>query len=109
MPIQFLLILLFILGFWLWTANRRAAELAQFHAQKSCRQQGVQWLDDSVVLNKVRLKRATIGLAFVWEFRFEYSTTGANRKPSKLAISENRLLWVLEPERDDLSHGLEKH
>lgn len=109
MPTQFFLILLFVFGFWLWTANRKAAELAQRLARKSCQQQGVQWLDDSVVLNKVRLKRAAVGLAFVWEFRFEYSTTGANRKPSKLAISENRLLWVLEPERDDSSQGLEQH
>lgn len=63
-----------------WSAGRAAAEAAIAHGRRACERAGVQWLDQSVPLVRLRLRRGPSGrLGWERQFRFEYSSGGEDR------------------------------
>ena len=83
-----------------WSSARAAADLASHHGREACARAGVQWLDHSVMLVKLALRRAPDGRLRVQRtYRFEYSTRGDDRHAGSLALLGNELQWISEPER----------
>jgi hypothetical protein len=65
----------------------RSKEQARAAGRRACDNAGVQFLDDSVVLTRVRLKRDARGaLAFWREYRFEFSVHGVGRHPGHVIL-----------------------
>ena len=84
-----------------WSGARAAAELAAAYGREACARAGVQWLDQSVHLVKLALKRAPDGRLRVQRtYRFEYSSRGDDRRAGSLALLGRDLQWISEPDRD---------
>lgn len=84
-----------------WLEAMRSKELARAAGKRACEQAQVQFLDDTVELVRVRVKRDDHGrLGFYREYRFEFSDDGADRRRGALALFGKRVLRVsLEPHR----------
>ena len=82
-----------------WSEARAAAELASHYGREACARAGVQWLDQSVMLVKLALRRAPDGRLRVQRtYRFEYSLQGDDRRAGNLALLGRELQWISEPE-----------
>lgn len=88
------------IGFW-WT-GARARELAIEHARNACRAQHVQFLDQSVALQRVRPSRAPGGSASLKrEFAFEFTDAGEYRDRATVLMNGRHLVRVNFPYRRD--------
>ncbi len=75
-----LLIILFLaLLAWFWYDSVKARELAMKESFFSCQQRGLQFLDASVFLKKIRFRQTTNGFRFYRQYGFEFSKGGYHR------------------------------
>ncbi|WP_162140744.1 DUF3301 domain-containing protein [Arenimonas oryziterrae] len=87
-----------------WSAGRAAAELAVHHGRRACYHAGVQWLDQSVHLVKVRLRRSESGwLGWERHFRFEYSSGGEDRRAGLVIMHGRALAGLVGPMPEEAS------
>ncbi|MDO5506203.1 MAG: DUF3301 domain-containing protein [Pseudoxanthomonas suwonensis] len=83
-----------------WSASRRAAERAEQLGRDACRHAGVQWLDQTVHADGLRLRRHDNGwLGLERSFRFEYSEDGSDRHVGRLLLHGDRLVAFSGPTR----------
>jgi len=81
----FILLLAALAGFWL--DSLRALETARHAGKRACNSAGVQFLDDTVTVTAMALKRRTGGqLAIRRTYHFEFSDTGDNRLEGTLIL-----------------------
>jgi len=67
-------------GWFLWS-SLRAREAANAALRPACRAEGYLFLDDTVALHRIRLRRDEHGRANIERvYRFDYSDTGDNRR-----------------------------
>lgn len=98
MPTLLILMLLFAAGFFYWSAARAAAERAESVGRNACRVAGVQWLDQTVHADGLRLRRGHDGrLGFERSFRFEYSVDGSDRYIGRLVLRGGELVSFSGP------------
>jgi hypothetical protein len=92
---EVLLLGLFGAGAWYWYAGMQAREQAVAVSRRACTDAGLQLLDDSVALRRLRLARNDNGqIQFQRDFRFEFSDTGDNRRPGVVRMLGERVEWV---------------
>jgi hypothetical protein len=92
---EILLLGLFGAGAWYWYAGMQAREQAVAVSRRACADAGLQLLDDSVALRRLRLARNDNGqIQFQRDFRFEFSDTGDNRRPGVVRMLGERVEWV---------------
>jgi len=78
-----------------WSDALRSLDNARAAGRRACQEADVQFLDDSVALTRLRLRRAAQGsLAFWREYRFEYSTDGTDRHPGYLIVHGKQTLQL---------------
>ncbi|MCP5279570.1 MAG: DUF3301 domain-containing protein [Thiobacillus sp.] len=78
---------------WHWWDGLQKRELALVAAQRACAQAGVQFLDASVSLRKMSLRRDENQRArFYREFAFEYSASGDDRQVGRVYMLGARVL-----------------
>jgi hypothetical protein len=88
-----LLLLLFAALGWFWWDSLQKRELAVRAARQTCERAGVQFLDASVALRKMALRRDTNQHAKLYrEFAFEYSLQGDDRQPGRVYLLGTRIL-----------------
>ena len=81
-----------------WSEARAAAERASRLGREACARTGVQWLDHSMMLVKLALRRAPDGRLRVQRtYRFEYSVQGDDRRAGNLVLLGRELQWISEP------------
>lgn len=98
MPTLVILMILCAGAFALWSAGRAAAERAEKLGRDACHASGVQWLDQSVHLQGVRLRRHDAGrLGIERTFRFDYSQDGFDRHVGRLVLLGDRLVAFTGP------------
>jgi hypothetical protein len=98
MPTLLVLMLLFAAGFFYWSAARAAAERAEAVGRNACRAAGVQWLDQTVHADGLRLRRRHDGrLGFERSFRFEYSIDGSDRYIGRMVLRGGELVSFSGP------------
>jgi hypothetical protein len=98
-----------LVGFW-WT-SARARELAIEHARRTCQQQQLQFLDQTVSLSKIRLSRTSTGSScFRREFGFEFTDYGEFRDGATVIMRGNALERVHFPYiRDEQGNRIYTH
>ncbi len=85
---------LLVLG-WLWWDGLKKRELAINAARRVCDQAGVQLLDETVAMKRMRLRRDDRQQIRLYrEYGFEYSDTGDNRLPGRIYLLGDRVLDV---------------
>ena len=86
--------------FFMFTDARAAAERAAEIGRDACAAAGVQWLDQSVHANGLRLRRKDDGwLGLERSFRFEYSEDGHDRHIGQVVLLGDRLVGFSGPTR----------
>lgn len=81
-----------------WYSGRAAAETATVIGQRACTRAGVQWLDQSVHLLALRLRRGPDGwLGLERHYGFEYSTGGQDRHAGRIVLHGRRLVALAGP------------
>ncbi|MHB8534155.1 MAG: DUF3301 domain-containing protein [Sulfuricaulis sp.] len=95
-----LLIMAAAAGYWLQAMGSK--ERARAAARTACERDQVQFLDDTVALVKLRLRRNERGrIVFYREFRFEFTSDGAYRYPGTVTLMGARVVQCsLGPYRD---------
>ena len=79
---------------WFWFDSMQAREKAVSGARRYCRQNDVQFLDDTVALGWLGLRRRDGLLHFLRVYVFEYATSEATRHHGVVAIFGRRLLQI---------------
>lgn len=80
------------LGGWFVFDALRARETATRAARDACREQGLQFLDDTVQGARTRLARDAEGLMRLQRtFAFEFSDDGVNRRAGRVVLLGGRL------------------
>lgn len=90
------LLLLIALGA-TWYHVLRLREYATRHARKLCDRDGVQLLDDSVALHRLRAQWRRGALHVVREYRFETSRGGDDRQPASITLLGDRIVATRMP------------
>lgn len=96
---EFILLILLSLGVLFLVSALKAKELAVSAAINCCRKSGVQFLDGTAVLKKLRLLKTSNGtFRFYRYFTFDYSEDGSNRKQGEVMMLghqvERASLWL---------------
>jgi len=76
---------LFLLG-WFWLDSLRAREMATQICHAVCNAHNLQFLDQTVVLRRLRLRRTDAGLRWRRVYRFDFSEEGIGRRNGYLVL-----------------------
>jgi hypothetical protein len=92
---------LFALIAYYWIHAMRTKEMANRAAEQHCKLMEVQFLDQTVFLKKLNLKRNAHGhMAFMREYYFEFTVSGEDRYFGRVFMVGNRIESVnLDPHR----------
>ena len=86
---------------WFWFDSLRAREIANGLCDEVCRRQNAQFLNGTVGLSRLGLRRDADGrLRIRRVYGFEYSHTGAERRHGTVILLGTRLETFLLEERD---------
>lgn len=92
---------------WLWLDGARARELATGICAESCRKLRLQFLDETVSLARIGIRRTPYGLRIRRMFRFDYSLEGTGRRIGHIILVGTQLealdMDLPEPERPGTS------
>ena len=91
---------------WFWWTSAQSRETAVALPRRACAQCQVQLLDETVTLSKIRLQRNASGSMQIarW-YRFEFSTSGDNRRDGVVGTLGKKLLSMhLDIDHDELVH-----
>lgn len=82
-----------------WVNARATSELASHYGRRACEEAGVQWLDHSVMLERISLRRAPDGwLRLLRRYRFDISINGQDRHRGHLELLGRELCWIHMPQ-----------
>lgn len=91
------------LGAW-WYHALRARERATAIARELCANHGLQLLDDSVALHRLRVNLRG-GLAVTREYRFEVSLGANDRRTASVTLRDARVIASSVPSSDPPAHA----
>ena len=96
---DFTLFVVLVSAFLYWLDSIRAKEIATLHSRQACKKYLLEFLDETVSIKKLRLRRNSRGqLAFYREYQFEFTSTGERRYKGVTRLLGKQLLDVeLEP------------
>lgn len=84
-----------VAGAWFWNDTLRARDRMLETCRRLCRELKVQFLDDSVVLTRIRLGRGAGGWPeFTREYQFDFSGDGQDRWHGRASLAGRRVLSV---------------
>ena len=86
-------LLLVVAAGWLWLDSVKARDGAIFACRRACDSEGLQFLDDSVSVSRLKVERDDEGVLRLRRVHdFEYSDTGDNRHPGSIVMLGHRVL-----------------
>jgi hypothetical protein len=95
--IELSVLLLFLAAGWFWLDSLRARDVALDGARRACEAEGVQLLDWTVAVKKIRLGRDEEGRRFQRTYEFEFSDTGNNRIGGSITVIGRQMLALNLP------------
>jgi hypothetical protein len=100
-PAGFFMVVFAVLGFFYWLDSMQAKELARRIGKARCDQEGVGFLDDSVVLKRVGLRRSPRSrISLYRKYQFEFTSDGSRRYRGEIELLNKQLDSVtMEPYR----------
>ena len=79
-------ILCLLLVGWFWLDSLRARELATEICRAACGQRNLQFLDQTVALRQLRVRRTDSGLRLRRVYRFDFSEEGVGRRSGYIVL-----------------------
>jgi hypothetical protein len=71
---------------WFWLDSLRAREIATGICRTACRQRDLQFLDQTVALDRLQLQRTYTGLRWRRSYSFDFSEVGIGRRNGYLVL-----------------------
>ncbi len=91
-------LLIFLAAGWFWLDSLRARDVALDGARRACEAEGVQLLDWTVAMKRIRLGRDEEGRrGFQRTYEFEFSDTGNNRIGGSITVIGRQMLALHLP------------
>jgi len=81
----FVILILLLLG-WFWLDSLRAREIATEIGRAACKKRELQFLDQTVALHHLRLRRIDAGIRWRRTYRFDFSDEGIGRRSGCLVL-----------------------
>lgn len=81
----FAILILLLLG-WFWLDSLRAREIATEIGRAACKRRELQFLDQTVAIHHLRLKRTDAGIRWRRTYRFDFSEEGIGRRSGYLVL-----------------------
>ncbi len=115
---EFIILFILVAIIFYWIDTIRTKEIAVVHGKNACKDAGVTFLDQTVEIKKVRLKRNSRGaVAFYREYQFEFSSDGIRRVDAVIIMLGKQLLHlqlsaypeIIQPESGDLKSDSEQY
>lgn len=102
MYLELFALALLLCGAWLWADSMRAREAALDAGRRACDAEGVQFLDWTVAVVKMRVTRGSDGRLRIGRmYEFEFSDTGDNRLKGSITLLGSQLISLhLEPRQE---------
>lgn len=96
---ELFIIIILVMSVYYWLESIRAKEDATRHAKSACKKVLIEFLDETVLIKKVRLRRNSLGHLSVYrEYEFEFSSTGEYRYKGQVRLLGKSLIDVeMEP------------
>lgn len=96
---ELLFLILLIASLFYWFNSIRAKEIATKNASVACKKVLLEFLDETVLIKKVRLRRNSRGQLDIYrEYQFEFSSTGEHRYKGQVRLLGMYLIDVeMEP------------
>ena len=93
------ILILLVASLYYWLDSIRAKEIATKQAKNACKKVSLEFLDETVLIKKVRLHRNSHGhLSIYREYEFEFSSTGEFRYKGEVRLLGQQLIDVeMEP------------
>jgi hypothetical protein len=96
--IELTILFVFVAGAWFWLDSLRARDVALDGARRACEAEGVQLLDWTVAVRKIRLGRDDEGRRGLQRtYEFEFSDTGNNRVGGSITVIGQQMLALSLP------------
>jgi hypothetical protein len=96
--IELTALLIFLVAGWFWLDSLRARDFALDGARRACEAEGVQLLDWTVAMKRIRLARDEEGRrGFQRTYEFEFSDTGNNRIEGSITVIGRQMLALKLP------------
>ncbi|MEO8005409.1 MAG: DUF3301 domain-containing protein [Betaproteobacteria bacterium] len=96
--IELTILFIVIAGAWFWLDSLRARDVALDGARRACEAEGVQLLDWTVAVKKIRLGRDDEGRRGLQRtYEFEFSDTGNNRVGGSITVIGREMLALSLP------------
>jgi hypothetical protein len=89
-----------------WYHALRLRERAVAHARGLCERHGLQLLDDSVALHRLRMGWRQGALHVTREYRFDTSLGGNDRRAASITLLGERIIASSVPEREGFTHDV---
>jgi hypothetical protein len=111
MGLEISALVLFLFGGLFWVDSMRAREVALEAGRRACDAEGVQFLDWTVAVVKMRIGRAGDGRLRVRRiYEFEFSDTGNNRLTGSITLLGTQVISLhLAPREDVIRSALHLH
>ena len=94
-------------AFWYWLDAMRIKEAAHLIGKRECEKAALFFLDDTVALTRVRLRRDREGYMRIFrDYRFEFTSDGSRRYTGEISMQGRHLARLhLEPFRIPADSG----
>jgi hypothetical protein len=79
---------------WFWLDSLRAREIATGIGRAACERRQLQFLDHTVALRRLSLRRSAQGLRFRRVYRFDFSEEGIGRRTGHLVMLGQELVEI---------------
>ncbi|MCU7796671.1 MAG: DUF3301 domain-containing protein [Candidatus Thiodiazotropha sp. (ex Notomyrtea botanica)] len=84
------LLLALMMLIWFWRDSLKVREIATRISRKACESYGVQFLDQTVALQRLTLRWVRSGLKLRRTYQFDYSLEGQGRRTGYLVMMGNQ-------------------
>lgn len=100
-PVDFTIIVVFVIAWLYWLNAAKAKEIARWVGKEACKEVGVSFLDDTVALSRIWIGKNDKSERKIFRrYRFEFTSDGSQRYKGEIVISETKLVSIeLEPYR----------
>ena len=79
----------------LWYSSFSAQEAGILYVRRACQEEGLQLLDETIALTRIRLQRDETGrIAIMRVYSFEYSETGENRRRGSVHVLGDKVVLL---------------
>ena len=79
----------------LWYSSFSAQEAGIRYVRRACQEEGLQLLDETIALTRIRLQRDETGrIAIMRVYSFEYSETGENRRRGSVHVLGDKVILL---------------